>query len=146
MQQRLDPAALAATGCVAGAWVPRRLILGRFLFRVRAISLRQLSEAVAWQRAQRPLVGEIARKWGILSEPDVHEVLRESAAKTLFLDTAVAKGKISGLHRLAVLGKQQALQQPIGCYFVNAGVLREEELERLVRAARAHNEGLVRSA
>ena len=131
---------------VATAPSPRKIILGRYLFQKRAISLRQLSEAVAWQRAQRPLVGEIARKWGILSDEDVHEVLLACAGKGLFCDTAVAQGKMSAFHRLAILGKQSALQQPIGRFFVKTGVLGDEELERLATAARAHNAALSRSA
>ncbi len=127
-------------GLFWGARLPgRRLLLGQYLFYASAISLRQLTEAVAWQRAQRPLVGEIARRWGILSPLEVLEVLRHAAGREPFCEAAVREGKMTPFHQLAVLGRQRQLQRPLGTYFVREGILGARELEQLVVAARRHN-------
>lgn len=115
----------------------RSLILGRHLHRRGLITLRQLIAAVAWQRAQRPAVGQIAKSWGILTEAQIFEVLKAKAQGELFCDYAVRAGLMTPFQRLAVVGRQRVMQKPIGAYFVEQGILTEERISAEVRALKA---------
>ena len=107
----------------------RSLILGRHLHRKGLISLRQLIAAVAWQRSQRPAVGQIAKVWGILTDDQVFEILREKDQGELFCDSAVRRGLMTPFQRLAVVGRQRVMQKPIGQYFIEHGILTEQQVE-----------------
>lgn len=114
----------------------KSLILGRHLHRRGLITLRQLIAAVAWQRAQRPAVGQIAKTWGILDDDQIHAVLKEKAQGELFCDFAVRMGWMTPFQRLAVVGRQRVMQKPIGSYFVEQGILTEEQIEAEVSSLR----------
>ncbi len=115
----------------------RRLMFGRFLLARGHITLQQLIDAVRWQRAQRPPVGRIAMNWGILSANQVYEVLSDKNPEDRFCDVAVRKGFMTGFQRLAVLGRQREMQKPIGAYFVEQGILTQDEIEGLAVEAQA---------
>ncbi|MEL6187258.1 MAG: hypothetical protein AAFU79_21750 [Myxococcota bacterium] len=119
--------------------VPSRkpLILGRHLHRRGLITLRQLIAAVAWQRGQRPAVGKIAKSWGILTDEQIFEVIQDKDQGELFCDYAVRKGLMTPFQRLAVVGRQRVMQKPIGSYFVEQGILSEEDIAKEVRALQA---------
>ncbi len=117
--------------------VERTVVLGRHLHRRGLITLRQLIAAVAWQRAQRPAVGQIAKSWGILADDQVLDALREKEPGELFCDYAVRRGWMTPFQRLAIVGRQRVLQQPIGRYFVEQGILTEPQIEAEVRALQA---------
>lgn len=112
----------------------RSLILGRHLHRQGLVSLRQLIAAVAWQRAQRPAVGQIAKSWGILSDDQVFDVLKNKEHGELFCDHAVRRGFMTPFQRLAIVGRQRVLQKPLGNYFVEQGILTRQQIESEVRA------------
>jgi hypothetical protein len=114
-------------------------MLGQYLFFTGAVTTRQLLDAIAWQRRQRPLVGRIAAGWGILSEEAIREVLVAQRPGERFCRAAVRCGCMSPFHRLAILGKQRSLHEPFGSYFLRRGILRPAQLEALVDAARKHN-------
>lgn len=124
-QQRRDDAAT------------KSLILGRHLHRRGLISLRQLIAAVAWQRQQRPAVGQIAKSWGILNDDQIFDILREKENGELFCDSAVRKGLMTPFQRLAVVGRQRVMQKPIGQYFIEHGILSEKQIEEEVEHLRA---------
>ncbi|MBK6686570.1 MAG: hypothetical protein IPG45_19025 [Deltaproteobacteria bacterium] len=109
-----------------------RVKLGRFLLSKGRITLQQLIDAVLWQRAQRPAVGKIALSWKVLERKQVYEVLMEKRHDQLFCSVAVDKGYMTPFQRLAILGKQRQLQQPIGRYFVEKGILSEGDIDRAV--------------
>lgn len=117
---------------------PKSLILGRHLHRRGLISLRQLIAAVAWQRQQRPAVGQIAKAWGILNDEQVFEVLREKDSGELFCDSAVRRGLMTPFQRLAVVGRQRVMQKPIGQYFIENGILSEQQIKSEVDSLKAH--------
>ena len=113
-----------------------RPMFGRFLLARGHITLQQLIDAVRWQRAQRPPVGRIAMSWGILSAKQVYDVLAEKEPDDRFCDVAVKKGYMTGIQRLAVLGRQREMQEPIGTYFVEQGILTRDEIEGLAAEAK----------
>ncbi len=112
------------------------VILGRHLHRRGMITLRQLIAAVAWQRAQRPAVGQIAKSWGILSDEQIYQVLQDKDQGELFCDYAVRKGLMTPFQRLAIVGRQRVMQKPIGTYFVEQGILTIEQIEEQVKLLR----------
>lgn len=112
-------------------------ILGRHLHRRGLITLRQLIAAVAWQRAQRPAVGQIAKSWGILSDDQIFKVLQEKGQGELFGDYAVRAGMMTPFQRLAVVGRQRVMQKPIGAYFIEQGILTEAQLDTEVQTLKA---------
>lgn len=115
----------------------KSLILGRHLHRRGLITLRQLIAAVAWQRAQRPAVGQIAKSWGILTDEQIFEVLQKKSQGELFCDYAVRMGMMTPFQRLAVVGRQRVMQKPIGSYFVEEGILTDEQVETEVKSLRS---------
>lgn len=134
-----QPAQVKAREATAPATSPadsKTMILGRHLHRQGLITLRQLIAAVAWQRAQRPAVGQIARSWGVLTEDQILEVLREKDRGELFCAYAVRKGMMTPFQRLAVVGRQRVMQKPIGNYFIQQGILTEEQIEEEVERLR----------
>lgn len=116
---------------------PKNVILGRYLHRRGLITLRQLISAVAWQRAQRPSVGQIAKAWGILTEEQVIAILKGKETGELFGDYAVRAGYMTPFQRLAVVGRQRVMQKPIGTYFVEQGILTEEQVKTEVEAMKS---------
>jgi hypothetical protein len=115
---------------------PPRPLLGRFLVQKGLITLSQLIQAVHWQRQQRPPVGRIAIDWGILSWKDVIDILREKESKTPFCSYSVRTGSMKAVQRIAILTKQRQMQQPIGHYFVEHGILTTRRLDEAAEEAR----------
>ncbi len=124
--------------------MPRwRLRLGEYLYYSGRVRWSELVDAIAWQRSQRPPVGRIAVDFGFLRHDDVGVLLerrREAGAHgTPFGEWAVRQGYLTTFQLLAILGHQLRLQRPIGAYFVERGLLDEEDIDRARRAILRHN-------
>jgi len=124
--------------------LPRRtLLFAEFLYYSGRVSWRNLVEAVAWQRRQRPAIGRIAVEWGHLSEQEVREILerrrREGSGAEPFGEYARRQGFLTSAQLLALLGRQRRLQRRIGEFFVEAGLLREGEIPELDHDLTRHN-------
>ncbi len=121
----------------------RRLLIGQFIYYSGLISWRTLIEAIAWQKRQRPSIGQIALEWGILSSYDLKRILTERildrSYKVKFGEYARRKGYINSFERMALLGRQSQLQRPIGEYFIEQGILYAREIDRMVEKMRIHN-------
>lgn len=114
----------------------RPQMLGRFLLSSGRITLSELTDAILWQRAQRPAVGRIAMDWRILSSDQVVSVLREKPYNELLCAYAVRVGLMTPFHQTAIVAKQRRLQQPSGRYFVERGILTEAEVDEAATRAR----------
>lgn len=116
----------------------RQLEIGRYLYYRGIIPHQSLISALVWQRAQRPLLGQIARNWGFLSDAAVQIILRSSNSG-LFGEKAVRKGLLTR-HKLSLLlSHQRSRQQKLGKYFVQSGYLSEDEIEKAVLEMQRHN-------
>jgi hypothetical protein len=115
-----------------GAMPRRPLQFAEYLYYSGRVSWRNMVEAVAWQRRQRPAIGRIAVEWGHLSDEEVREILesrrRDGTAHEPFGEYARRKGYLSASQLLALLGRQRRLQRRIGQYFVEAGLLADRDL------------------
>lgn len=120
--------------------IPERVLpLGEFLYYCQAISWGELSEALAWQRRQRPMFGELARRSGILPPNAVADILRRAHRRERFGDCAVRLGFMAPEQRESLCARQLASQARLGGYFVEKGSLARAQLERLAHEHREHN-------
>ena len=123
--------------------IPRRpLLFAEYLYYRGRVSWRNLVEAVAWQRRQRPLIGRIAVEWGHLDGAQVRQVLaarRRAQGARPFGECARRLGFLTGSQLLALLGRQRRLQRRIGEYFVEAGLVAPGELPAIEADLTRHN-------
>ena len=125
--------------------IPRReLLLGQFLYYSGLISWRTLIKAITWQRRQRPLIGQIALDWEMISRREIQRILMRRNLKGKFGERAIRLGYLSRFQLMALLGKQRNLQSPIGKFFVNEGILRFQDVEVMTERQRVHNRGVSR--
>ena len=121
----------------------RRLRLAEYLYYLGVVRSADVGAAIAWQRAQRPPVGRIAERFGYLAPSEVGRILKERlqqrAGNEPFAAYAVAAGWLTPFQRLVLLGHQRRLQQPIGGWFVEQGLVTEAELRRHCAALTRHN-------
>jgi hypothetical protein len=123
----------------------RKLRFAEYLYYSGRIDWGDLVEAIAWQRAQRPPLGRIAVDLGFLAPEDVPLLLdrrRAAAASgTPFGEWALRQGYLTPFQLLAIVGHQARLQRPIGQFFVERGLLDEEDIEVVRRRILRHNAG-----
>jgi len=122
-----------------GAVPERELKIGQFLYYSGLISWKVLIEAIVWQKRQRPLFGQIAMHWNILSSDDIVNILKEKTYNEKFGEYALRKGYFTRFQHMAVIGRQRKFQPPFGKYFINKGTFLAEEIEGIVKCAASHN-------
>jgi len=115
------------------------LEFGLFLFHRGKITYQELIAALLWQRRQRPDIGSIARRWGWLDGARIERVLEDRSPGRRFGNRAIQLGYLSATQVQVLLRYQQTLQQRLGQYFVEGGVLEAEEVERLAAELKEHN-------
>ena len=115
------------------------LMLGQFLYYSGLISWQTLIEAICWQRRQRPLIGQIAVTWELISYQDVLRILKIRMFDEKFGECALRTGYISSFEQFALIGKQKKLQRPFGEYFIKSGILSSMDLMNIARRQQLHN-------
>lgn len=127
----------------AAALPRRKLRLAEYLYYSGRISWPALTDAVAWQRRQRPAIGRLAVAAGYLTADQVARLLdrrRLAGEQGVPLgEYAVRHGALTSFQLLALLGRQVRLQRRIGEYFVEQGLLDPEEIDELRRRIAWHN-------
>lgn len=123
--------------------VPRQeLLIGRFLYYSGIISWRSLIQAIIWQWRQRPLIGQIALEWGMLSRYDIQMILKMRNFRERFGEFAVRQGYLSTFKLMALLGKQRGFHHPIGKYFVKQDIILDRDMDNMVERQRIHNKNV----
>lgn len=125
------------------ARVPARsLRFAEYLFHRGVITWRTLGGAIAWQRAQRPPVGELAVWFGYASEAEVDALLAARAecrrVHVPWCEFACERGVLTRLQAATLLRHQRRRQRPIGAFFVERSVISAHELDELLAAHAAH--------
>ena len=115
------------------------LLFGQFLYYAGLITFNNLVDAITWQRRQRPPFGKIAKNWEYLSEDNIRMIFSSRMSGEKIGDTALRLGYLNRFQRNTVLGFQKYLQRPIGEFFQDIGILREDEIDYLVKLLRKHN-------
>jgi len=120
----------------------RELLLGQFLYYSGLISWSTLIRAITWQRRQRPLIGQIALGWKMISRDEIQKILMWRNFRGKFGERAIRLGYLSRFQLMALLGKQRNLQYPIGEFFVNKGIFRFQDMEAMAERQKIHNRGV----
>ena len=115
------------------------LMFGQFLYYSGLISWRTLIEAICWQRRQRPLIGQIATAWGLISSQDIIQILTVRKFDEKFGECALRIGYISSFELSALVGKQKTLQHPFGEYFIESGILSSTDIMSMAQKHQFHN-------
>lgn len=118
---------------------PLRLEFGLFAFYCGKITYAQLIDALLWQRRQRPTIGAIAQRWGWLSARTVDTILSHRGHSSRFGRKAVELGLLTPLQVDALLRHQRNLQQRLGQYFIDQGLMTAVEADQLAHDLEHHN-------
>lgn len=129
------PRPFSATGKIPA----RPLQFGQYLYYRGLISFRTLACALVWQRQQRPVLGQVAQRWGWLDADGVRQIL-DCRILGRFGERAEHLGLLNGLQVRALLLHQRTRQHKIGVYFVEQGIFSEADLEHLLACLAAHNQ------
>lgn len=120
--------------------LPRiELMLGQFLYYSGIISWEMLINSIVWQRRQRPLFGEIAKEWNILSEEDIYNILNRIKINDKIGEYALRNGYINQFEHMAIIGRQRYYKCPIGKYFLNNRIITINDLEDKLMEQYIHN-------
>ncbi|MFO7831676.1 MAG: J domain-containing protein [Desulfuromonadaceae bacterium] len=117
----------------------RYLEAGLFLYHRGVITYAEMIEALVWQRRQRPVIGDLARRWGWLKDMDVVALNRQRTFRGRFGARAVHHGYLTPFQVQVLLRYQQRCQQPFAQYFVEQGILSADEVEHFMRQQARHN-------
>ncbi|MEW6595368.1 MAG: J domain-containing protein [Thermodesulfobacteriota bacterium] len=117
----------------------RRLLLGHFLYYSGVASWRMVVQALIWQRTQRPRLGELGQRFGLLQEDEIRQILRSKALLEPFGVSAVALGYLTETQLQVLIHHQKRLQRKFGEYFVENGILQPDHFARLLRQYHDHN-------
>ena len=123
-----------------GALPARPLQFGLFLYYSGIIPFHAVINAVCWQRRQRPALGDIARRWGWLSEKNIQEIISYRGGMHKFGERAEKLGLLSNLQVRTLLYHQQSRQQQMGHYFIEQGYFDEATLNQLLLQLAEHNQ------
>ena len=125
--------------------IPKReLLIGQFLYYSGLIPWSALIRAITWQRRERPLIGQIALEWKMISCNEIQRILMCRNFGGKFGERAVRLGYLSRFQLLALLGKQRNIRCPIGGFFVNEGILDLQDMEAMVEKQKIHNRDICR--
>lgn len=124
-----------------GALPPRPLQFGLFLYYLGIIPFSAVISAITWQRQQRPVLGDIARRWGWLDDTQIKQVLAYRNGGAKFGERAEQLGLLNNLQVRAMLLHQRTRQKQMGQYFVEQSFFDNEALNLLLAKLAEHNQG-----
>ncbi len=125
-------------GPVQGPLPTRPLQFGVYLYYRGLIPFITLINALAWQRRQRPNIGQLAKRWGWLNDEEIGQIL---ASRQLgrFGEKAERLGLLKPIQVRAILLHQRNCQGKLGHFFVDQGLVTAEEIEQLLCDLSTHN-------
>ncbi|MFH7319647.1 molecular chaperone DnaJ [Desulfurivibrio sp. D14AmB] len=123
----------------------RRLLLGHFLYYSGITSWRTIVQALIWQRSNRPKIGEISRRFGLLDDAAIEMVLKSRQGLQPFGQSALKLGLLDESQLRLLIQVQQRMQRKFGEYFVEHGLLQPRQLARLLQEYHEHNNRLARA-
>ncbi len=117
----------------------RPLQFGLFLYYQGIIPFGAMISAIAWQRRQRPTVGEIAKSWGWLNDNNISTIINYRNGIQKFGERAEQLGLLNPLQVRTLLFHQRSRQKQLGHYFVEHGYINETTLNQLLLQLAEHN-------
>jgi len=115
------------------------LEIGSYLFYSGQISYWELIEALTWQRMQRPIIGNVALRWGWLAKPSIVRITAAGNAPGRFGEKAVRLGLLSDFQVRTLLYYQRSQQERLGKYFITKKILTSDQLDHFVQKLQVHN-------
>ena len=128
----------------SGTMPLNELRLGQFLYYSGAISWKTLIDAISWQHRGKPLYGQIARDWGMLSSEEIQRIMKCKNTGEKIGEYARAKGYLSLFQHLAIMGKQKKTRALFGEFFIRRGIYSRRQMDAVVKNVRRHNEKIIR--
>ena len=123
-----------------GPLPPRPLQFGMFLYYLGMVPFNAVISALIWQRQQRPVLGEIARRWGWLSDENIRRIINHRSGIHKFGERAEQLGLLNSLQIRTLLFHQQTKQKQMGYYFVKQGFFNTATLNQLLLQLVEHNQ------
>lgn len=123
-----------------GPLPPRPLQFGLFLYYLGIVPFNAVIAAITWQRQQRPIIGDIARRWGWLNDEQIARILAYRNGFSKFGERAEQLGLLSSLQVRALLLHQRTRQKQMGRYFIEQGFFDEDALNQLLSRLAEHNQ------
>jgi hypothetical protein len=112
---------------------------GEYLYFSGVVNWKTLIAALVWQRQQREALGEIARRWGWLSEAEVYSLLSERRRGERLGDILLRRGLVNSFQLNMLLRHQENSQKRLGRYFIEHNLFSENELIRYLEDLKRHN-------
>lgn len=112
---------------------------GEYLYFSGVVNWKTLIAALVWQRQQREALGEIARRWGWLSEAEIYSLLAERKRGERLGEILLRRGLVNSFQLNMLLRHQENNQKRLGRYFIEHAVFSESELIRYLEDLRRHN-------
>jgi len=136
---RRDPEYSPTENLYCGPLPHRRLLFGHFLYYSGLANWRTITRILIWQRAERPRLGELGHRFGMLSQEDIALILQEKIPLQSFGETARRLGFLSEEQLRMLIFHQQRLQKKFGVILLEKNLLDPFELEELLFEFKRHN-------
>ncbi len=122
-----------------GALPERNLLFGHFLYYSGVANWRTITRVLIWQRIERPRIGELGCRFGLLRQKDIPYVLQKTDSTLSFGMAAVKLGLLNIDQVNELIFHQKKLQKKFGRILVEKNLIEENELRVLLRRFRKHN-------
>lgn len=122
-----------------GPMPKRRLLFGHFLFYSGLADWRAIACILLWQRKERPRLGEIAMRGGMLHHDEIRHILHSKAPLQPFGQAAMQLGYLREDQVRVLISRQRNLQKKFGTILLERKLLNSEELEDLLKRFEYHN-------
>jgi len=116
------------------------LSIGRYCYFRGIVPYQAIVEALTWQRRQRPLIGDLARRWGWLDDEALTTISRSNTIQGLFGERAVHLGLLKPFQVQTLINYQRSRQKRLGQYFVEQVYVTPLDMEQLVKDLNQHNQ------
>jgi hypothetical protein len=120
----------------------RRLLFGHFLYYSGLANWRTITRILTWQRTERPRLGELGCRFGMLCQDDVSCILQGKVPFQTFGQTARNFGILNDYQIRVLLFHQQRLQKKFGTILLEKGLIYPGELQELLYEFEQHNAGI----
>ncbi|MBF0456630.1 MAG: DnaJ domain-containing protein [Nitrospirae bacterium] len=117
----------------------RKLRIGEYLYYSGVVGWKDLIASITWQTRQRQRLGEIATRWGWLTEAKILEIMKSRNRGERLGDVLVRLKIITPFQCNMLIWQQQRSQRPLGKYFTAGNILSENDLNHHLTNLQSHN-------
>jgi hypothetical protein len=118
------------------AW---RVKTGEYLYFSGVVNWKVLISSLVWQRNQREALGQIAARWGWLTDNQILALLNDRKLGERIGEVLLRHRLVNPFQLAMLLRHQERTQKPLGRYFVEQGHFSDLELLRYLEDLKKHN-------